>query len=235
MTDQTPLSGTIIYWVIDTVAEELGDWLDDNKAARVSINVRPEILGRGGLEYAATKSGLRARVTQPILEITERGIPDQLGLDALNSIPSTGAHVALDDTTFSGANLALLTRCHFGFVKIDPLLVEELAPDKPVAAWLGGLAAVLRTTSLQVITEGVEKALQADVLRAAGVQLAQGHHFRLPGRHTISSVTTRHARGCGIAGEHSSRSNQRLRIFDSTKERCSVNRHKLSYTLEGSA
>jgi sensor c-di-GMP phosphodiesterase-like protein len=39
---------------------------------------------------------------------------------------------------------------------------------------------LLRTTSLQVIAEGVENAFQADVLRAAGVQLAQGHHFSAP-------------------------------------------------------
>jgi len=174
------LSWVLTYWVIDTVAAELGDWLDSHGAAHISVNVPPEILGRGGLEYAATKSGLRARAKQLILEVTERGIPDQLGLDALNSISGTGAQVALDDTTLSGANLALLTRCNFDFVKIDQVLVAELVPDKPPADWLDALAALLRTTSLQIIAEGVETAFQADTLRAAGVQLAQGHYFSVP-------------------------------------------------------
>jgi sensor c-di-GMP phosphodiesterase-like protein len=180
LTDRTPLSGALTYWVIDTVAAELGDWLESNGAAHISVNVPPEILGRGGLEYAASKSGLRAHLKQLILEVTERAIPDQLGLDALNSIPHTGAQVALDDTTLSGANLALLTRCNFDFVKIDRLLVAELAADKPPAPWLEGLAALLQTTSLQIIAEGVETAFQADTLRAAGVQLAQGHYFSAP-------------------------------------------------------
>ena len=180
LSDRTPLSGMLTYWVIDTVAAELGDWLDSHAAAHISLNVPPEILGRGGLEYAATKSGLRARAKQLILEITERGIPDQLGLDALNSIPGSGVQVALDDMTLSGANLALLTRCNFDFVKIDRQLVAALAPDKPSASWLNGLASLLRTTSLQIIAEGVETAFQADTLRAAGVQLAQGHHFSAP-------------------------------------------------------
>jgi len=61
LSDRTPLSGVLTYWVIDTVAAELGDWLASNRAAHISVNVPPEILGRGGLEYAATKSGLRAR------------------------------------------------------------------------------------------------------------------------------------------------------------------------------
>jgi|ERR1700722_956108 sensor c-di-GMP phosphodiesterase-like protein len=180
LTENTPLSGALTYWVIDTVAVELGDWLGGHEAVHISINVPPEILGRGGLEYAATKSGLGARIRQLIIEVTERGVPDQLGLDALNAIPSTGAQVALDDTTLSGANLALLTRCNFDFVKIDHQLVSELALDKAPAPWLDGLAALLRTTALQIVAEGVETAFQLNALKAAGVQLAQGHYFSAP-------------------------------------------------------
>jgi sensor c-di-GMP phosphodiesterase-like protein len=179
-TENTPLSGMLTYWVIDTVAAELGDWLAGNETVHISINVPPEILGRGGLDYAATKSGLRKHIKQLIVEVTERGIPDQLGLDALNSIPATGAHVALDDTILSGANLALLTRCNFDFIKIDRLLVAEVARDKPPAPWLNGLTALLQTTALQVIAEGVETDFQAETLKAAGVQLAQGHFFSTP-------------------------------------------------------
>jgi len=179
-TERTPLSGTITYWIIDTVAEELGEWLDANPDAHISINVPPEILGRGGLEYAARKSGLRSRVKQLILEVTERGIPDQLGLEALKGIPLTGAHVALDDTTLSGANLALLTRCPFDFVKLDGSLISELEPGRPLPSWFDGLAALLQATPLQIIAEGVETEFQVDALLAAGVRLAQGHHFSMP-------------------------------------------------------
>lgn len=177
MTDRTPLSGTITYWVIDTIADELGHWLGLNESAYISINVPPEILGRGGLEYAVAKAGLRGRVKQLIIEITERGIPDQLGLDALNAVPTIGARVALDDMTLSGANLALLTRCNFDFVKIDRLLVAEIAQGKPLPGWLGSLVPLLRTSSLQVIAEGVETEFQVNALRKAGVQLAQGYFF----------------------------------------------------------
>jgi EAL domain-containing protein (putative c-di-GMP-specific phosphodiesterase class I) len=178
--ENTPLSGAITYWVMDTVAAELGDWLGQNPDAFVGINVPPEILGRGGIEYVAGKSGLRDRAKQLVLEITERGVPDQLGLDALNSIPATGARIALDDTTLSGTNLALLTRCHFDFVKIGHTLVAQLEGAAQRPQWLTGLAALLGTTGLQIIAEGVEQAQQATVLAEAGVQLAQGHLFSAP-------------------------------------------------------
>jgi sensor c-di-GMP phosphodiesterase-like protein len=180
-TENTPLSGVITYWVIDTVAAEIGGWLVHNPDAHISINIPPEILGRGGLEYAAVKSGLRSRVRQVILEVTERGVPDQLGLDALNNVGSSGARVALDDVTLSGANLALLTRCKFDIIKIARPLVAQLVPGEVPPTWLAGLKTLLQTTtSLQVIAEGVENAHQAEALRAAGVQMAQGHHFSPP-------------------------------------------------------
>jgi sensor c-di-GMP phosphodiesterase-like protein len=177
LTDRTPLSGVLTYWVIDTVASELGDWLPKHPTAHIGINIPPEILGRGGIEYAAVKSGLRKHAKQLIFEITERGIPDELGLEALNRIPETGARAALDDVTLSGANLALLTRCHFDLIKVDKTLVGQIGADIPAPTWLDGLSALFRSTPLHVIAEGVESAYQADVLRAAGVQLAQGHWF----------------------------------------------------------
>jgi sensor c-di-GMP phosphodiesterase-like protein len=179
-TDRTPLAGVITYWVIDTVAVEIGAWLVANPDAHISINVPPEILGRGGLQYAAVKSGLSSRIRQVIIEVTERGIPDQLGLDALNSVAGTGARVALDDVMLTGANLALLTRCHVDIVKIDRTLVEQLRPGEPQPDWLTGLKPLIESTSLHVVGEGVETAYQAEALKAAGVQMAQGHHFSPP-------------------------------------------------------
>jgi EAL domain-containing protein (putative c-di-GMP-specific phosphodiesterase class I) len=180
LTDRTPLSGMITYWVIDAVATQLSSWLEVNPQAMIAINIPPEILGRGGLEYAAKKSGLRNRASQLLLEITERGVPDQLGLDALSLVPSTGAHVALDDVTFSGANLALLMRCRFDFLKIDAHLVRDLLDAESRPAWLEGLGALLGQMPLQIIAEGIETEEQADILKSAGVPWGQGHYFSHP-------------------------------------------------------
>jgi EAL domain-containing protein (putative c-di-GMP-specific phosphodiesterase class I) len=164
------------------VAAELNSWLGAHPEANIAINIPPEILGRGGLDYAATKSGLRARAGQLILEITERGVPDQQGLDALNRVPETGARVALDDTTLSGTNLALLVRCHFDFVKVDRALVQQIGheADQRRPAWLDGLAALLDRTSLQIVAEGIESAWQGETLKNAGVQWGQGHLLSPP-------------------------------------------------------
>lgn len=178
--EDTPLSGKVTYWVIDTVAAELGGWLAAHPDAHVSINVPPELLGRGGLEYAAARSGIQQHMGQIVLEITERGVPDRLGLDALTLMAERGIRLALDDTLLSGANLALLARCRFSMIKIDRALTAELDPDRAPPEWLAGLQSLLQISSLQVVAEGVETDYQAKWLRAAGVQLAQGHLFSPP-------------------------------------------------------
>jgi sensor c-di-GMP phosphodiesterase-like protein len=176
----TPLAGRITYWAVEQVARELGDWLDANPEAHVSINVPPEIIGRGGIEHAAVQSGLRTRYKQIVLEITERGVPDRMGLDALNAAAERGLLVALDDTMLSGTNLALLARSNLSMIKTDRSLTAQLAPGLPQPSWLIALRALLRASSLQVVAEGVETDYQARWLRAAGVQRAQGHYFSPP-------------------------------------------------------
>jgi EAL domain-containing protein (putative c-di-GMP-specific phosphodiesterase class I) len=178
--EHTPLSGTLTYWVIDTVATELSEWLAENPEVQIGINVPPEILGRGGIEYAARRSGLRARADQIVLEITERGVPDRLGLAALNAMAERGVHVALDDVVLSGVNLALLTRCSFSIVKIDRTLTAQLVPGAPQPEWLAGLTSLLSNSTLQVIAEGIESRYQSQTLLEAGVQMGQGFLFSSP-------------------------------------------------------
>jgi EAL domain-containing protein (putative c-di-GMP-specific phosphodiesterase class I) len=180
MVENTPLSGTLTYWVIDTAAAELGAWLGANPDVQIGINVPAEILGRGGLEYAAQRSGLHAHVGQIVLEITEHGIPDRLGLTALQSMAERGVRVALDDVMLSGTNLALLTRCNFSMVKLSSELTREVRLGLPAPQWLDGLRSLLHTSPLTVIAEGVETDFQARSLRAAGVQFAQGYLYSTP-------------------------------------------------------
>ena len=179
--ENTPLSGRVTYWVIDTVAAEMGEWLGFHGDAHISLNVPPEILGRGGLAYAATRSGLASRSHQIVLEITERGVPDLLGLQALDLMAKNGTRLALDDTALTGANLALIARCHFSMIKIDSTVTGQIESGKPPPDWLDGLESLLKhSSSLLVVAEGVVSEYQAQMLRTAGVQLAQGYYFSRP-------------------------------------------------------
>ena len=178
----THLSGKLTYWVLETVANELGDWLRTHEEAHISVNVPPEILGRGGLDYAATKTSLSEIRNQIILEVTERGVPDNQGLATLEAASRSGVRIALDDVTLTGAHLVILSRCTLDLIKTDRSLAAQITPEDPCPAWLSGLSALLKSTRVAVIAEGVETAAQADALREAGIPMAQGYSFLPPFR-----------------------------------------------------
>lgn len=179
--ENTPASGLLTYWVVDTVAAELSDWLRAHRDVHVSINVPPEIAGRGGLFYVAEKAGLTQFGDQVILELTERGVPDAMAVKALDSARRLGVKLALDDVCLTGgANLAILARCAFDIVKLDRALTAQITTHDLVPEWLPGVAAMLASSKLMVIAEGVETEVQWSALRTAGVQAAQGFYFSPP-------------------------------------------------------
>jgi len=179
--ENTPFSGELCYWVIETVAAELGGWLRENPTLSLSINVPPEILGRGGIRYAADKSGLSSVFPQLILEITERGVPDLIGINALEDYASWGIRIAIDDVSrVGGANLAILGRAPLSVIKLDGSLVAQIQVQPPQPDWLEGVASMIRSTQVMVIAEGVETETQALAVRAAGIQVAQGFFFSRP-------------------------------------------------------
>jgi sensor c-di-GMP phosphodiesterase-like protein len=178
--ENTPLSGLITYWVMDRVAIEMGDWLRHQVGVEMHINVPPEILGRGGLEYAVQKSGLSDVRHKIVLEITERGVPDQMGLRALDLAARQGVRIALDDVRIDPASVMVLSRCNTQIIKIDKSVLLDSGEDGAMPRWAEALAVLLKTTDLEVIAEGVETAEQLAMLRAAGVRRVQGHYFSPP-------------------------------------------------------
>jgi sensor c-di-GMP phosphodiesterase-like protein len=171
------LSGLITYWVIDRVAIEMGDWLRQQDGVEMHINVPPEILGRGGLEYAAQKSGLHDVRHKLVLEITERGVPDQLGLHALDHAARQGVRIALDDIRIDPPSVMVLSRSNVKIIKIDKSVLLDIGVGGVLPRWAEALSVLLRTTDLEVIAEGVETAEQLSLLRATGVRRVQGHYF----------------------------------------------------------
>jgi sensor c-di-GMP phosphodiesterase-like protein len=179
--ENTTIVGLITYWVIDTVAHEMGAWLRAHPDAHISINVPPELFGRGGIEYVANQSGLIELASQIVLELTERGLPDMIGLNAINQAQAHGIRVAVDDATLhGGANVAVLARANIDIIKLDKSTVGQIRPECPHPPWLDDMAALNRSPRLTVIAEGVETAQQLAVLQAVGIKAAQGFYFSQP-------------------------------------------------------
>jgi sensor c-di-GMP phosphodiesterase-like protein len=178
--ESSPLSGPMTYWIIERVAMELGDWLREQEGVHISINVPPELFGRGGLHYAVQKSNLSDVSNKLMMEVTERGLPDAMGIAAIADARRAGVLVALDDLNMNETNIVVLSRIHTDVVKFDKSFADQmLQPDwKPED--IEGLSALITSTCFKVLVEGIETARQADIVKDAGVHLAQGFFFSPP-------------------------------------------------------
>jgi sensor c-di-GMP phosphodiesterase-like protein len=177
LVEGTILAGLLTYRVIELVAEEMGEWLRETQDIYISINVPPELWGRGGVNYALQKSHLAEHKDRIVLEVTERGVPDKLGVETINNHGYMNVRIALDDVMANEAYLIFLARLKVDVIKIDRHFADRiLAPGWPTRedeVFLRLCAESDRT----IIVEGVEQAEQVIVLRDAGVRYAQGWHF----------------------------------------------------------
>lgn len=172
----TEMLGFITYWVIDKVAEEFGQWLRQTPGVYISVNVPPELFGRGGLLYVAYKANLLDIANRFVVEITERGIPDKLGIESINN-RYENVLFALDDVLANEASLISLGRLNADIIKIDKSYIDRiLQKDWPTAADERFLR-LLKESRFTVIAEGIEQRRQADVLRDAGISAGQGWYF----------------------------------------------------------
>jgi len=178
--ENTPVSGLVTYWVIDTVANELASWLRAHDGVHLAINIPPEVFGRGGLEYAAAKSNLLSLAHKFVLEITERGVPDKLGVAELNARRRGGVLVALDDVGASDTSLLVASQVRVDILKIDRSCIGQMARDEWSAQKMAALASLIHAADVAVIAEGVETGAQIASLRNAGIEMAQGWLFSQP-------------------------------------------------------
>jgi EAL domain-containing protein (putative c-di-GMP-specific phosphodiesterase class I) len=179
MVDNTYLSGPLAYFVMEEISRELLDWLRENDAF-ISFNVAPEIIGRGGLAYVAGITGLADLRGKIVIEITERGVPDRIGIEALNRAVQLGFRFALDDVGVAGANPIVLARCQVEMVKFDRDLISQVRLGEPLPSGLDAISDLLKTGKMTAVAEGVESAEQVEALKSAGFRIAQGYYFSRP-------------------------------------------------------
>jgi len=58
--------------------------------------------------------------------------------------------------------------------------VSQISPQSPSPEWLEGITALVQSSQLEVVAEGVETGQQVIVLRTANIRAAQGFYFSRP-------------------------------------------------------
>jgi len=147
----------------------------------MSVNVSPRQLEHPGFEAMLAQALVDAGVAPQrlVLELTEGvAVTDRAHTRALlDRIAATGVRIALDDYGTGYASLGYLRAYPVSTVKIDRSFIEGLAQDEVSAILVKAVVDLSKALQLEVVAEGVETALQAQVLREMGVTYLQGYLY----------------------------------------------------------
>jgi EAL domain-containing protein (putative c-di-GMP-specific phosphodiesterase class I) len=152
---------------------------------QVSINKSPVQFYRPGGDAVTWHQQLRelglgersivVEIAESLLLNSNQSIAQQI-----RAIRSDGIQVSIDDFGSGASSLADLQAHHIDYLKIDQGFVHKLAPDSDALALSQAIIAMAHKLGIQVIAQGVETQEQADLLRAAGCDYAQGYLFARP-------------------------------------------------------
>jgi EAL domain-containing protein (putative c-di-GMP-specific phosphodiesterase class I)/CheY-like chemotaxis protein len=173
--------------VLNEACQRLADWqrdYDGTAELTMSVNVSPRQLYSDDLVEIVSEA-LRIAGIKPhslILEVTETAMTDDMdsAINILSRLKGLGVRMAIDDFGVGASSLARLRRLPVDAVKIDKSLVDHVPDGHVASSVLDAVVGVIRALQLRTVIEGVERADQAQHLRASGYDLAQGFHFARP-------------------------------------------------------
>ncbi len=167
---------TLGRWVL-TAAALAATTLPQHMHISVNVSSRelqqPELVEQ--VAEALQTSGLTA--DRLVLEITETAaVSDVHGAIArLTALKALGLRLALDDFGTGYSSLSYLRKFPVDYLKIDRSFVTGLARSEEDRAIVRGVVDMAHALGLQTIAEGVEVAVQREILVDMGCDLAQGH------------------------------------------------------------
>ncbi len=151
----------------------------------VSINLSPRTLEAPDFTVPVLLQVLEQQELSPervVLELTERQDPESLEhlRRRIAAFRAAGIRIAADDVGAGNAGLRLLSAVQFDIVKIDLSLVQRGALRESSLDVLRSIAALAGRWNSLVIAEGVETQDELRLVRALGMDAAQGYLLAEP-------------------------------------------------------
>ncbi|MEY6433400.1 PAS domain S-box protein [Thioalkalicoccus limnaeus] len=185
LAEEIGLINELGLWVLEEACRQLAAWDQAGlHLPRLAINLSIRQLEQGDL-VARVGEILERTAIDPSrieLEVTESMLMRRTDLSVaiLGRLRELGLRLVIDDFGTGYSSLAYLRRLPLQQLKIDKSFVDDILSDANCQAIAGAIVALGHSLDLEVVAEGVETAEQADYLRSADCDLAQGYHFARP-------------------------------------------------------
>lgn len=165
------------------VLSDIRSWTSKNvDFGTVSINAAPaeflrddyaELLLDRLKEYGIAPALVELEITEHVLMASGSKYVRR----ALTELKAAGVTIALDDFGTGYSSLSHLRDFPVDIVKIDKSFVGRMTADCEIASIVSGVINLAKSLRIISVAEGVEHPAQADMLRLAGCDMAQGYLF----------------------------------------------------------
>jgi EAL domain-containing protein (putative c-di-GMP-specific phosphodiesterase class I)/CheY-like chemotaxis protein len=176
--EQTGMIGALTDTILDQSLMACAHWRKTRPECWVAVNVSPLLLTDRGLTDRIEQK-LQDHGVPPgalVLEITEsNGIPDTAcATEILTRLRIRGVNLSVDDFGTGHSSLLSLVRMPFNEMKIDQAFVREAVTNRDARKVVRASASLGRELGLNVVAEGVETEVMAQLVEEAGCHVGQG-------------------------------------------------------------
>lgn len=183
--EQSALINQIGEFVADAACKQIRAWLDKGLSIpRVSFNISARHLRSPTLVKSLIATTLKYGIEPYMLciEITEHALLEEGDVVKKNmrEIKAAGFSISLDDFGMGHSSLLYLKRWAVDEVKIDRSFVDGLLNSAEDRVIVKAIVALGDALGLQLVGEGVENQMQADILAASGCKNVQGYFYSPP-------------------------------------------------------
>jgi EAL domain-containing protein (putative c-di-GMP-specific phosphodiesterase class I) len=181
LAEDTGLISSLGEWVLQKACTDATSWPPH---VRVAVNVSAMQFRKCNLLdvilCVLVDTGLPPQRLE--LEITETALLEHEAahLAVMHQLKNLGVSINLDDFGTGYSSLSYLTMFPFDKIKIDRSFTKNLTQRADCAAIVSSVLALGAGLDLPTVAEGIETVQQFEILRASGVQFAQGYLFGMP-------------------------------------------------------
>jgi sensor c-di-GMP phosphodiesterase-like protein len=162
-------------------AEDVRQHLPVCRDIRFSVNVSASDFSDASIIEKLAGVREAAGVPQLTAEVTEGGLLDLAQAQSIvGRLRELGIRIAIDDFGTGYSSLSYLGALEADYLKIDKSFVSAIGTESVRKQVVDHIIAMARDCGLAMVAEGVETQVQADYLKASGVQYAQGWLFGKP-------------------------------------------------------